>query len=336
MQRFVIVAKLAVTAILIVLVTRAFDLRGVGGYLAQIDATTAAGVIALALCVVPLQTWRWMIVLDASGSRLPFGRALVIVLIGHFFNQTLPTSVGGDAVRIWCAYRAGLTVVNAAATVIFDRVISLVGLLALTACGLPWLLALVPDPVARSAIVVVVLAGIGGFLAFVGLARVPGFVQHWRIARGLIVLAALGRRLTFSPRRLLPSLALSAAGVAVFSYMVFQLAQALGVRLSFTESLLLVPPVLLVTAIPVSLAGWGLREGAMVVALGFVGVSPAAAFAISVLFGLTVAAASLPGAVLWLASGYSAGNLEQAADLAAAARHQAADLDDAPPAAPPR
>lgn len=337
MKPFVIVAKLAVTAILITLVTRAFDLHGVGGYLAQIDATTAVSVIAVALGVVPLQTWRWMIALDESGSRLPFGRTLVIVLIGHFFNQTLPSSVGGDAVRIWCAYRAGLTPANAAATVILDRAISLVGLLALTACGLPWLLALVPDPVARSAIVVVVVAGIGGFLAFIGLARFPEFLQQWRIARGLTALAALGRRLTFSPQRLLPSLALSAAGIVVFSYMVFQLAQALGVRLSFIESLLLVPPVLLVTVIPVSVAGWGLREGAMVVALGFVGVAPAAAFAISVLFGIAVAAASLPGAVLWLASGYSVGNLQQAADLAASARReQAAALDDAPPTTPPR
>lgn len=337
MKRFVIVAKLAVTALLITLVTHAFDLRGVGGYLAQIDATTSVIVIAVALGVVPLQTWRWMIVLDASGNRLPFGRTLVIVLIGHFFNQTLPTSVGGDAVRIWCAYRAGLTRANAAATVIFDRAIALLGLLALTACGLPWLLALVPDPVARSAIVVVVIGGIGGFLAFVGLARLPGFVQQWRIARGLLVLAALGRRLTFAPRRLLPSLALSAAGLVLFSYMVFQIAQALGVRLSFIESLLLVPPVLLVTAIPVSLAGWGLREGAMVVALGFVGVAPAAAFAISVLFGIALAAASLPGAVLWLARGYSAGSLDQAADLAASARRtHAVDLDDSPPSGPPR
>ena len=61
-------------------------------------------------------------------------------------------------------------------------------------------------------------------------------------------------------------------------------------RATIGETLLLVPPVLLVSVIPVSVAG--VREGAMVVALGFVGVAPAAVFAISVLFGLTFTAAS--------------------------------------------
>ena len=97
MKRLAVAAKIAVTALLIVLVARAFDLRGVAGYLARVDAAAAAAVIAAGLGVLPLQTWRWMMVLEAVGSRLAFGRALVIVLIGHFFNQTLPSTVGGDA-----------------------------------------------------------------------------------------------------------------------------------------------------------------------------------------------------------------------------------------------
>ena len=328
----VVLAKLAVSAALIVLVVRAFDVRGIGSDLGRIDAATAALVIGMALAVVPLHALRWMIALEESGNRLPFPRVLALVLIGHFFNQVLPSSVGGDAVRIWCAYRAGMTPTDAAVTVILDRALSLVGLLVLTACGLPWLLGLVPDTAARYAIVLVVAAGIGGFFAFVTCVRFPRFLLKWRVMRSLSALAALARRLSLSPRRLLPSLALSIGSFVIFSYIVFQLAQALGARVTFGECLLLVPPVLLVSVVPVTVAGWGVREGAMVVALGFVGVAPAAAFAISVLFGLTIAAASLPGAGLWLASGYSVKNLQQAADLAEAAsrEQQSAALDNAP------
>ena len=69
---------------------------------------------------------------------------------------------------------------------------------------------------------------------------------------------------------------------------------------------LLVPPVILITVVPVSIAGWGVREGAMVVAFGFLNVPANAAFAVSVLFGLTLAVASLPGSLFWWLGGYSA------------------------------
>ncbi len=317
----VVLAKLVISAVLILLVVRAFDLRGVGSHLFRIDAATAALVIGVALAVVPLQALRWMMALQQSGNNLPLKSVLSIVLIGHFFNQTLPSSVGGDAVRIWCAYRAGMRPADAAVTVILDRAISLLGLLLFTAGGLPWLFERVPDPVARTAVVGLVAAGTGSFIAFVALVRFPRLSLKWRVVRALSALAEFARRFTFSPRRMLAGLALSVASTVFFCYMVFQLAQALGARLSFGESLLLVPPVLLVSAIPVSVAGWGLREGAMVVALGFAGVAPEAAFAISVLFGLGLAAASLPGAALWLASGYSLRNLDRADRATAADGH---------------
>jgi hypothetical protein len=62
----------------------------------------------------------------------------------------------------------------------------------------------------------------------------------------------------------------------------------------------LVPLVVLVSMLPVSVAGWGVREGAMVVALGAVGVDRATALTTSVLFGLALAATGIPGGLLWL------------------------------------
>ena len=62
------------------------------------------------------------------------------------------------------------------------------------------------------------------------------------------------------------------------------------------------PLVSLVTFLPVSVAGWGLRESSMVVALGLIGVPSAEAFSLSVLFGLVVMASGIPGGVLWLIS----------------------------------
>ena len=63
------------------------------------------------------------------------------------------------------------------------------------------------------------------------------------------------------------------------------------------------PLVLLVTTVPVSIGGWGVREGAMVFAFGLIGVSEHSAFVLSFLFGLLVVAVSLPGGLIWLMSG---------------------------------
>jgi len=311
-------AKVGVSLALIWIVLRAFDVRGVFQHLLRVDAGTMALVLVCALCVVPLHTLRWMIAIEASGNRVSFKTALQIVFIGHFFNQTLPSSVGGDAVRIWCAYRAGLGAGDAARTVILDRAISLLGLLLMAGAGLPWLFDIVTDQAARLAIVAVIAAGICGFLIFVALPQLPPSLLRWRITRALVELAILARRLTFAPRYMMPILALAVAGFVIFVFIVYWLAAALHLGVRFTDCLLLVPPVLLISVIPVSIAGWGVREGAMVVAFGFINAPPSAAFAVSVLFGLVIAAASLPGALLWLTSGYTAKSLKEAAALTAA------------------
>lgn len=308
-------AKVAISLALIWIVLSAFDVKGVDQYLRQIDAGVVAVAIACALCVVPLHALRWMIAIEASGSHMPFGTALRIVLIGHFFNQTLPSAVGGDAVRIWCAYRAGLGAGDATRTVILDRAISLVGLLLLTLVCLPWLFELVTDQTARFAIAAVVAAGIGGFLVFIALPRLPHLLLRWRIISAVAKLATLARQLALTPRYMLPVLALVVFGLLIFVFIVFWLASALHLDVRFTDCLLLVPPVLLISMIPLSIAGWGVREGAMVVAFGFINAPPSAAFAVSVLFGLVIAAASLPGALLWLTSGYTAKSLKEAATL---------------------
>ena len=71
--------------------------------------------------------------------------------------------------------------------------------------------------------------------------------------------------------------------------------------LSLGSWMMIVPPVTLIQLVPVSLAGWGVREAALVVALGSFGVPAEAALAISVLVGLCLILVGLPGGLIWLA-----------------------------------
>jgi uncharacterized membrane protein YbhN (UPF0104 family) len=80
------------------------------------------------------------------------------------------------------------------------------------------------------------------------------------------------------------------------------LAHSLGAALSPLDALILLPPVILLTAIPITIGGWGVREGAMVAALGLVGIPAHLALAISVLLGLAVVVIGLLGGGVWLVS----------------------------------
>ena len=300
--------KIAISLALIAIVMHAFDVRGVVAHFAKVDAVTLLLVIVIALLISLLHTLRWLAVVNANGNRLGFKAALQIVLIGHFFNQALPSSVGGDAVRIWCAYRAGLGFSAAANTVIIDRALTLVSLLLLTMGGLPWLFEIVADPAARWALSTVIFAGVAGFGALLALRRLPQMIAQWQLARALLEVAGLARKTMSSAQFALPVILLSIISFIGFAIIVFYLAHAMQIEVSLRDCILLVPPVILVTVVPISIAGWGVREGAMVVAFGFIGVPPNAAFAVSVLFGLTLAAASLPGSLLWWMSGYSVSN----------------------------
>jgi uncharacterized membrane protein YbhN (UPF0104 family) len=78
------------------------------------------------------------------------------------------------------------------------------------------------------------------------------------------------------------------------------IAQALGLALSLTDCLVLMPVVVLASTLPISIGGWGIREGVTVSVLALVGVSSAEALALSILLGLAGIAISLPGAIVWL------------------------------------
>ena len=75
-----------------------------------------------------------------------------------------------------------------------------------------------------------------------------------------------------------------------------------GLNYSLLTFLVLVPPVMLLTIAPISLAGWGVREGGMIGLFVLIGADKTLVLSMSVLYGLVLIAASLPGLYLFLMS----------------------------------
>ncbi len=298
-----LILKLGISAILIWVLVRSFDAESLLQHLAHVSIQGPILAVLILFALSLVQAWRWTFVFRAFRRRVALRKCWEIVLIGLFFNQTLPSSVGGDAARIWRIYRAGFDLALAAHSVILDRLAALVALLLLAAAGLPMILELVSGQAPGWPIVAIIMLGLAGWAALLMFDRLPEGLRRWRITRAAALLSADARRLFLHPRCALPVLLISACIHVVVALVVFLLARAMNIQVDAMTCVVLVPPVILVSMIPITIAGWGVREGAMVTAFGFVGVAPDQAFVLSVVFGLVVMAVGLPGGAVWLATG---------------------------------
>jgi glycosyltransferase 2 family protein len=259
------------------------------------------GVAALAVLVV-VQSVRWLVVARALDLDFPFPAATAIVFIGTFFNQVLPSSIGGDAARVWRLTRAGVSVPAALNSVLFDRLVALVTVVLITGVGTPLLFSWIEEPGKRIALVAAELAILATVAVVLLLDRLPlpRFIVQGRGIRAGFSRDA--RRLFLSPWKLAWAVGLSLLIHSGVSAIVWMLAREVGADIELAECLILVPAVMLLAVLPISVAGWGVREGAMVVAMGLLGVAREDALATSVLFGFATAGSALPGLLLWLRS----------------------------------
>lgn len=294
-----VAAKLAVSAGLLAAVAATVDSAALATLLARLAPAPALAAVILLAAITAVSGLRWWLVGRAIGAPLALKDCVALMFVGGFFTQVLPTSVGGDAVRILIAGRRGIPYGKAFNGVMLERASGLVALVLVVAGGVLWLGARLQPPV-LAAVLLLALPALAAVLAALCLLdRLPRPLA--RLVRPFRALAGDARRVLLAPATALPLLALSALAQVLVAGAAWFLAQGLGLGLGFADSLALVPAVILITFFPLSFAGWGVREGAAVVLLGVAGLAPDAALAVSVLLGLGLVAAGLPGLVLWLA-----------------------------------
>jgi uncharacterized membrane protein YbhN (UPF0104 family) len=288
--------RLLVTLVILALILRSIDLDALVDVLARTDMRYLAVALALQFCSSALAALRWRMLME----NLRFGMSTWFYLRsyfkGMFFNQGLPTSIGGDAIRILDVASRGFRRRDALYAVTLDRVVGLFFLLVIPIlAGLYY-----PVPLPPGLFVVILLLGVGGLLGFVCALSLSRWPWLWRQPR-LRVIAALSERLKVAFRK--RKLRIACASVVVHllaSVCIFATGRALGIELGLWPYLVLVPLALLFAVLPISIAGWGVREGAVMALFSSVGTDTAAALAMSLLYGLILAVVSLPGLTVYL------------------------------------
>jgi uncharacterized protein (TIRG00374 family) len=297
--------------LLAVLLARA-DLAAVGEKISAIGFGTATVCVLIIVALSFLVALRWHLILIAMQSSLHLSECWRLVMIGLFFNQTLPSGIGGDAVRVWLMVRQGERLRTSLLSVATDRIFALAAVLA---CLIVALLLVDNTPVLLL-ILSLSAAGVGCFLVLFSFnVALEWMVRRWpqlasaraRAPASLLRVLGLARDLsrtvwavsshwTAGP----PVLLLSIINQIVLGLIIYLIARALGSTIGLVDTLILFPPAMLLSMVPVSFGGWGVREAAIVWLFGSVGVPPETALGISILFGLITTAAGLPGGLLWL------------------------------------
>jgi uncharacterized membrane protein YbhN (UPF0104 family) len=256
-------------------------------------------------------TLRWQMLARPLGFQMPLGRFVAVYFIGMFFNLVLPTSVGGDVVRAWYLAGTGDAApptgrrLAAFVSVFVDRLNGLLVLLVIACVAAAVCPLALPARVTWSVWGLALAAVIG----LVGIAvaprlplplgRFPGLRDRLHNGRDRLT-TALGLYVR-QPRLLLAASALSLVVQLANIVLVWLIGVALNLPVPLSYYFLVVPLVAILTLVPISLNGMGVREFAMIALLAPLGVAAGTALSLSFLWFATTVIVSLSGVVFYIA-----------------------------------
>ena len=267
----------------------------------------AMGLYAVTLAIA---VWRWRLLLHTQGYRATMTNLSASYLVATFFNNFLPSNIGGDVIRVRDASRLTGSTTTSLAVVAIDRILGL-GALYVLAVGA--FLAAGPElrNLAGARPALVVLGFVFALLAYVffrpgtarrvvaamGVGRVPWAQTRFETVQGAV--HVYRQEVAAVWAAFAGSVALQALVVFYFYYV----GRALHIPVALSACFLMVPLCTLVQTLPVSFNGWGVRESVFLLYFAQLGLPPDSALAFSLVGAGLMVLLSLSGAVVWSARG---------------------------------
>jgi uncharacterized membrane protein YbhN (UPF0104 family) len=259
--------KFTVSAVLLWLLFRRADLSTTVGHIRQMNLLWTAAALGMYALMLLVSAWRWRLLLSVQTVHVSLGTLTKSFLVATFFNNFLPSNIGGDVVRVADTAPFAGSKTLATTVVLLDRILGLIALLAVAAAAS-----------ALAAAGGLWLAGTGYvWLALVGIAaalflfmRVPDSVSRVLKAAGEGRAAALQTRVNnlahaverfgSDPAAVWLAFAGAVAVQALLVLFYVCAARSLAVPLPLLAAAVIVPVSLAVQMVPVSINGFGVRE----------------------------------------------------------------------------
>jgi glycosyltransferase 2 family protein len=308
--KLLLAAKVAVSLALLVYLFSITDLAALKERVRTGDTFLLVLAMALYGLIIAISIWRWKLLLHTQGYRATMSHLSASYLVATFFNNFLPSNIGGDVIRVRDSSRLTGSTTTSVAVVVIDRILGFGALYALAVgaylAGGPSVRALAGALPALIALGVVFSTFAYIFfrpgtarraMAALGLSRLPWARSKFEVVQNAVHVyrEEVGAVWT----ALLGSVALQALVV----YYYYNIARSLRIPLPLSACFLMVPLCSLVQALPISFNGWGVRESVFIVYFAQVGLPRESAMAFSLVGAGLMVLLSLSGAVVWTSRG---------------------------------
>lgn len=287
-KTFLMSAKFCVSGALLYVLLADLQWSRILDALAGLPPWILALMLGVYLLAQLLSCLRWRLICAALGLSATWRYLMSLYFIGMFCNLFLPTGVGGDAVKSIALGRASHSHIKAAQSILFDRFSGLVALCLLAAAallfvhaGITWI---------RPLVLTVTLSGLGVMLFLPALIRLLS--GPWPQCGQYLTPVA---RLYHEPRRFLLMFFLAVMIQGLGIVLVAGLGESLGIRLSLSYYVVYWTLITLLTLLPVSINGLGVREAGFVYFFGLEGVPEALSLTLSLLIFAIQACVALFG-----------------------------------------
>ena len=303
----ILLAKVVVSAGLLWLLLARVDMARLWTYARHASVPWLGAALGLYLVMVLISAWRWELLLNAQGFPTSASRLINSYLVATFFNNFLPSNIGGDVVRIRDTAADAGSKTTATTVVLVDRGIGLLGLFLVAAAG-----ASVASAAGGGIPMLPLLLWLGfaaGLAVAIPMVMTPAWVarllsplrrihQEWvteRIARMTRTLARFGQE----PMVLLACLAGAIIVQVVLVGFYAAIARSMGVPISAWHLAVIIPVSFIVQMAPISLNGLGVREAVFTYYFARLTLSPESALAMSFVGAALIMLFSLSGAAAY-------------------------------------
>jgi uncharacterized membrane protein YbhN (UPF0104 family) len=269
------------------------DLKGIVASFQGLSLSVWVVACFMYLAAQILSSIRWWILADNLAFPGRWRTYLGFYFVGMYFNLFLPTSLGGDVLKVHFLSRGEGRRFLAAYSVVGDRLFGLIAMILLGAAAVQF----EPDVLPGHFVMFLSLGGVVILCGLVGLPFLHRVLESlWpRVSQHLTGLLTLWQR----PRMMVVALGLSFCLQALGMGAVALLGVGIGIKVPLAFYFASVPLVTLATLIPLSFSGIGVREGAFVYFLGLQGVRPEPALCLGLLFFSVQVATSLLGGLAY-------------------------------------
>ena len=303
-----VILKIIISSSLLYLLFRGMDIESFWNTVKAVDPKALIFVVFIYLTVQAITACRWFILLKDS-MNISYSKLLSIYFVGMFFNNFMPSMVGGDVAKGYYLYKVSGKGGAVVASLFMDRYAGFTALMAITVVA-----TLIGYHLVHGSIIPLLLVALIGIYVIGSLVLWVESFHGWALKMmSKLKLFGLNEKIDSLYqsimkykgfyRTLFKALVLSLIlqSAVIISYYI--LAVGLGMSLPFGYFFLLIPITSVVAMLPISLAGLGIREGAFVFLFTKVGATQAQALSLSLVWFFVSVFINLLGGIEYIRLG---------------------------------